>query len=128
LLESLGLKVTILHEQANGGRTVIEKFEAHAEDAAFAVVLLTPDDEGYLASKPEENKPRARQNVILELGFFLGALGRTNVCALHKGNVELPSDINGVLYVPLDEGEAWKFRLAKELRAAGIDVDMNKIV
>lgn len=123
-LERLDLDPIILHEQPNQGRTIIEKFEQYAQ-VGFAVVLLTPDDE---FSPPEQGgnvRFRARQNVILELGFFLGRLGREKTLALHKGELELPSDYDGVLYIPLDEGEAWKILLVKELKAAGLEIDAN---
>lgn len=123
-LERLDLQPIILHEQPNLGRTVIEKFEAHA-DVGFAVVLLTPDDLGMLASAEKLN-PRARQNVILELGYFIGRLGRARVCALYVEGVEIPSDIHGVLYVPYDSG--WRLKLANEVRAAGVTVDLNRAV
>ena len=125
-LKNLGLEPIILHEQANKGRTIIEKFEAHS-NVAFAVVLLTPDDMGRGALKRASLKPRARQNVILELGFFFGKLGRARVCALHKGNVEIPSDADGVIYVPYDSQGAWKIALAREIRESGVAVDMSKI-
>ncbi len=91
---------------------------------AFAVVLLTPDDMG--GSRLGGQGPRARQNVILELGYFIGKLGRSRVCALHVGGVELPSDIHGVLYLPADATEKWKIDLAREISAAGITVDLNQ--
>lgn len=72
-------------------------------------------------------RPRARQNVIFELGFFIGRLGRQRVCALHKGDVEIPSDFAGVLWVPMDPGGAWRFTLGREMKAAGLDVDLNKL-
>lgn len=124
-LTRLDLEPVILHEQPNLGRTVIEKIEAYA-DVAFAVVLFTPDDVGYPASKPEEAKPRARQNVVLELGFFMASLGRDRVCVLYKAGVEVPSDYSGVLYHQIDEAGAWRFLLARELKAAGVEVDLNK--
>jgi predicted nucleotide-binding protein len=126
-ITKLGFEPVILHEQPNQGRTLIEKLEGHS-DVGFAVVLLTPDDEGREAKDGAVLNPRARQNVILELGYFLGKLGRKNVCALHKASVELPSDYLGVLFVPLDEGGGWQLKLAKELRIAGFPVDMNKAV
>ena len=126
-LEKLGLEPVILHEQANKGRTIIEKFEDHA-DVAFAVVLLTPDDMGGLKDKETELKPRARQNVILELGFFLGKLGRQRVCPLVKGDMETPSDYDGVVYTRLDDAGAWKMKLVQELKAADFDVDANKVI
>jgi predicted nucleotide-binding protein len=121
-LEHLKFNPIILHEQANQGRTVIEKFESHS-DVGFAVVLLTPDDLGRAAEAPaDQMKYRARQNVILELGYFIGRLGRDRVCALMEGEVELPSDIVGVLWEPLDSSGAWKQRLVHELKAARYDV------
>jgi predicted nucleotide-binding protein len=124
-LEKLGLLPIILHEQADKGRTVIEKFEQCAE-VGFAVVLLTPDDIGSL--KDGQLHPRARQNVIFELGYFIGRLGRERVVALHREGLELPSDYAGVIYTSVDAGGAWKFALARELKAAGMDVDLNRIV
>jgi predicted nucleotide-binding protein len=97
-------------------------------DVDFTVVLLTPDDVGSLVSAPSTLKSRARQNVVFELGLFIGALGRNKVCALYKGDVELPSDYQGVLYVPMDEAGGWKLLLAREMRHSGLDVDMNKAV
>lgn len=125
LLEKTGFQPIILHEQANQGKTIIEKFEANA-DVGFAVVLLTPDDFG--AAIGAEPHPRARQNVILELGYFIGRLGRERVCALKLGDVELPSDIFGVVWTDFDAAGAWKQALAKELSAAGYSVDWNKVM
>ena len=126
-LKNLELEPIILHEQSSRGRTIIEKFEQHAE-VGFVVALLTPDDVG--ACKGEENNlnPRARQNVIFEFGYLIGKLSRKRVCALVKGNVEKPSDYDGVLYIPLDDSGGWKMELIKELKAAGFDVDANKAV
>jgi predicted nucleotide-binding protein len=125
-LERLKLEPIILHEQANEGRTVIEKFEIYA-DVGFAVVLLTPDDVGALASERENLKSRARQNVVLELGYFLGKLKRSRVCALYKRGVEIPSDYQGVLYVELDSAGGWAMKLAQELSAAGIPIDLEAL-
>ena len=124
-LETLGLKPVVLHEQANIGRTIIEKFEEHAQ-VGFAVVLLTPDDVGAFRDDKNKQKPRARQNVIFEFGYFIGKLGRKRVCALVKGDVEKPSDYNGVLYISFDDSGGWKMRLIKELKTAGFKVDANK--
>lgn len=120
-LELLQFEVIILHEKANKGKTVIEKFETHA-DVAFAVVLLTPDD------VMPDGSARARQNVVLELGYFIGRLTRERVCAFRKGNVDLPSDILGVVYTPMDDAGAWRQALAKELDAAGLAVDWNTVM
>lgn len=117
-------KVVILREQPSRGRTIIEKFEGHALKCAFAVVLLTADDEG--GSRVEGSRsPRARQNVVLEAGYFLGMLGRDRVVLLHEKGVELPSDLSGLVYVSLADG--WKLQLAQELEAADIAVDRGKI-
>ncbi len=126
-VEKLGPKVIILHEQPSAGRTIIEKFEAYA-NVGFAIVLMTPDDVGAPRDMATQGKPRARQNVIFELGYFIGKLGRRKVCALYNERVELPSDIHGVLYVPMDSSNAWRLELAKEMKHAGLPVDMNKAV
>lgn len=116
----------ILHEQANSGRTIIEKFESYAKDAGFAVILLTADDRGGAISDDEMN-PRARQNVVFELGYFVGRLGRSRVAVLYDADVELPSDMSGVLYTLADDAGAWTLKLAQEMRAAGIEADFNKL-
>ena len=127
-LEKLGLEPVILHEQPNQGRTIIEKFEVSSSDVAFAVVLLTPDDSGCAATSPMDLHPRARQNVILELGYFLGRLGRAHVCALHKGGVELPSDYQGVVYIEFDAGGAWKAKLAQEFVEAKLTINIQALI
>lgn len=125
-VEKQGLEAIILHEQANAGMTIPEKLIKHGS-VGFAVVLLTPDDFGR-AKDAKDDKPRARQNVILELGYFVGRLGRDKVCALLKGDIEMPTDYVGVGYVKWDEAGAWKMQLAKELDAAGYDIDFNKVM
>lgn len=126
-LERLELEPVILHEQPNKGRTIIEKFEEYA-DVRFAVVLLTPDDVGAVKDREADLLPRARQNVVFEFGYFIGRLGRERVCALAKGDIETPSDSDGILYVPLDDNDGWKMRLLRELKAAGFDVDANQLL
>lgn len=122
-LERIGFEPVILHEQASQGRTIIEKVEQHG-DVRFAVVILTPDDEG--SARGATPRGRARQNVILELGYFIGRLGRDRVCALKRGELELPSDFEGVVYQPL-EGD-WKQALGRELEAAGFSIDWNAVM
>ena len=128
LLEKLDFEPIILNEQADQGRTIIEKFEEES-DVGFAVVLMSEEDDMGAEVGSSDYKPRARQNVILELGYFIGKLGRKNhVCVLKKGNVEVPSDILGVVYKSYSsDDDGWKFYLAKELKAAGYNVDLNKI-
>lgn len=126
-LNKLGLEPIILHERPNLGRTIIEKFTDYS-DVAYAVVLLTADDTGGIKGTSLETQSyRARQNVIFELGYFLGKLGRERVCALHESCVEILSDYNGVAYVPFDASEAWKIGLAKELKAVGLPIDLNDL-
>jgi predicted nucleotide-binding protein len=126
-LERAKLEPVILAEQAGASLTVIEHFEQRSE-VSFAVVILTADDRGGVRNSPPESlQLRARQNVIFELGYFVAKLGRKKVCALYEEGVEIPSDYKGVIFVPLDEAGAWQFKLAQELRNAGLKIDLNKI-
>lgn len=122
-LERLGFEATILHEQADRGRTIIEKLEAESAGAAFAIIILTPDDIG--GAREKEPHSRARQNVIFEWGFFVARLGRKHVVALKKGDVEIPSDLSGIIWKPVDP--QWRYAIAKEMQNAGLDADLNKI-
>jgi len=132
MLEEFGLNPIVLHEQASGSLTVAEKLEKYSKDARYAFVILTPDDLGcfrteiesksvttrenyltlsvaqrlakkYIRKVSETLRPRARQNVILEFGYFMGLLGRDRVCCLHKGSVDIPSDMHGIVYIPFKE-------------------------
>lgn len=123
-LEKLDFEPVILHERPNKGRTVITKFQQEAADVGYAVVLMTPDDHGGKVG--EQSEPRVRQNVVFELGFFIGALGPEKVAALVKGGVERPSDFDGVVYISIDDS-AWRLKLGKELEAAGFTVNWAKI-
>ena len=129
-LEKLELEPIILHEQPDQSRTIIEKFLDNADGTSFAIVLLSPDDMAFQRNEPPDKaRPRARQNVILELGFFIGRLGRERVVAIYReaGNFELPSDISGMLYKRYDgDSGNWRSELVKELKACGYDVDANK--
>lgn len=125
-LEKVELEAIILHEQPDQGLTIIEKFESYASQVGFAVVLLTPDDLGA-AKAAAVQTGRARQNVLFELGYFAGKLGRGRTCLLRKGDVEIPSDLYGVIYTDLDAGEGWKMKLVKEMKAAGLAFDANKV-
>ena len=126
-LMKLQLEPVLLDEQAARGRTLIEKFETQWP-VAFVVVLLTGDDVGGPASEPRKLRPRARQNVIFELGFSIAKLNRERVCALYEEGVELPSDFHGVEYKPLDAAGAWKAKLARELHEAGLRFDPLRIL
>lgn len=124
-LEKLGLEPIILHEQASKGKTIVEKLENYTT-VAYAVVLMTPDDVG--GTSKEDLHPRARQNVVFEWGYLIGYLGRDKVCLLYDEQVELPSDMHGIVYEPLDKRDGWRLRLAKEMKSAGLDVDLNKVI
>jgi len=126
-LRKLGLDVVILKDEPNKGQTIIEKVESNA-DVGFAVVLLTGDDEGHQRQMRDALVPRARQNVIFELGYFIGRLGRPRVCALYESGVELPSDYSGVTFIHWSEDESWKFLLLRELKAAGLPVNANDVL
>lgn len=122
-IECVGLEVIILHEQASSGMTIIEKIERYSNDADFALVIYTPCDLGRGAHEtkiPARN--RARQNVVFEHGYLMAKLGRENVCALVKGDIETPNDISGVVYVDFDVQGAWKTEVAKELKACGYEI------
>ncbi|WP_139835557.1 TIR domain-containing protein [Thalassospira sp. MCCC 1A01428] len=125
-IERIGFEAIILHEQANEGKTIIEKIERYS-DVGFGIVLYTPCDLGASSKDKGNMNFRARQNVVFEHGFLIGKIGRSNVCALVKGDIEKPNDISGVVYVDFGEGEAWKYQLAKEMKKSGYDVDLNKI-
>jgi predicted nucleotide-binding protein len=120
LLNRLGLDSIVLHEQASMGRHLLTKFIDEAELATFAVILMTDDDEGRC--RGEALRPRARQNVILELGYFLSHLGQAGVCALITPGLETPSDFDGIVYIPMDDTQRWQVMLERELRAANLPV------
>lgn len=123
-IQMIGLEPIILHEQANNGSTLIEKIERNT-DVGYGIILYTPCDVGGLSE--DKLSPRARQNVIFEHGYLIGKLGRKKVVALVKPNVEHPSDISGIVYIPHDNHDGWKVALARELKSAGYNIDMNKL-
>jgi predicted nucleotide-binding protein len=121
LQDITGVRPIILHEQPNGGRGILEKLEEYAASAGFAVALLTADDLGRSKTAGVDS-PRPRQNVVFEAGYFAGRLGRSRVVLLYESGVELPSDLNGIVYLSLDSAGAWKMRLAHELSNAGLNI------
>jgi predicted nucleotide-binding protein len=126
LRDLTGEDPVILHEQPDGGRSLIEKFEASAATTGYAVVLLTADDLGR-AKGEATDQPRGRQNVVFEMGFFFGSLGRGNVAVVHDEGVDEPGDVRGMLYVPRDNAGAWKMRIAREIDHAGIAVEWSAL-
>lgn len=141
-LKEIGFNPIVLHEQASGSRTIIEQLEKYSK-VGYAFVILTPDDwggnkddflsvldgiaSGYTdledAFHDREFRYRARQNVILEFGYFIGKLGRDKVCCLLKGNVEKPSDMHGIIHIPFkDSVKKAQYKIIKELKAVGFKI------
>lgn len=126
-IENIGLKPIILHEQPDMGQTIIEKINKNT-DVGYAIILYTPCDLGKLNDENNEYKPRARQNVIFEHGYLIAKLGIKRTCPLVSDrSIELPSDISGVIYTEITDGTSWKYKLAKEMKAVGYNIDMNNI-
>ena len=124
-LQRIGLEPIILHEQPNRGQAILEKFENEAQSAGFAVVLFSPDD---VIQSTDSLVSRARPNVIFELGYFTGTLDRNRTCVLYKDGVEIPSDYAGILYIPYDNSDGWKAKLAREMRIAGMQFDLELVL
>lgn len=126
-IRKLGYNPIILHYQPNSGKTIIEKIEEYT-DVCYAIVLYTQCDLGRnKEASIEEEKYRARQNVVFEHGYLMAKLGRKNVNALVKGEVETPGDISGVVYTIMDSNEYWELVIAKEMKAIGLEVDLSKL-
>ena len=128
IIEKIGYEPIILHEQADAGDTIIEKIEKYT-NVNFAVVLYTECDIGRAKNAPtNEEKNRARQNVVFEHGYLLAKLGREKVCALVKGEVETPGDVSGVVYTKMQSDGGWKIQLLRNMQAAGLDVNANCLI
>jgi predicted nucleotide-binding protein len=129
-LERLQFKPVILHEQPDKGRAILSKLRTELDDIGYAFALLTPDDLASPVSKPKPQTKRARQNVVFEHGMLIGLLGADRVCAIVKGNIEIPSDLSGVLFKSLGQCgslDSIALDLVKELKAAGYEVDANRL-
>ncbi len=122
IIEKQGLEAIILSEQANQGKTIIEKIEENS-DVGAAICLFTGDDYGRAKDATSENL-RARQNVVFEAGYFMGKLGRGNVILIASPDIEIPSDLQGVVYTNKD---MWQTDVLRELKAIGYNVDFNKL-
>ncbi|WP_416428544.1 TIR domain-containing protein [Paenarthrobacter nicotinovorans] len=125
LMRITGKHPVILHRENNRGSSLIEKLERSASSAGFAVILLTADDLGRSKNVTDE-RPRGRQNVVFEMGYFMAKLGRENVAILREDGVEEPGDVTGMVYIPLDGGN-WRKELADELDASGYDIDWKAV-
>lgn len=122
LVKQLNYEPIVLFKQASGGKTIIEKLEGETDNVAFAIILYNACDYGHDKDTIKEN-PRARQNVIFEHGYLCAKLGRNRVCALVEPGIEIPGDLAGVVYVPTTG--PWQYRIAKEMKQAGLEIDMN---
>jgi predicted nucleotide-binding protein len=122
LLHRAGVNSMVLHELPDKGRTIIDKLIEEGSQSNYAIALLSPDD--LLG----DGKGRARQNVILEIGYFMGQLGKERVRLLVKGDLDIPSDLQGILYEKVDDSGNWRMKVLKELIAVGIFVDLNAVV
>ncbi len=126
-IEKGNLNVDILHEKPIiGSQHIFQRFKGYANNVGYAIILLTPDDLGKENNEQSELKTRARQNVVLEMGYFLGLLKEEKVLAIYKDIQELPSDYKGIIYLEYDERGAWKVELGKALKAAGLEFDLEK--
>ena len=122
LLSRVGLEGVVLHEQPDKGRNVIDKLIEESAGIEYAIAIMTPDDvmEGGIV--------RSRQNVILEVGYFMGKYGKNRLRLLRAGDVEIPSDLHGVLYQDVDESGAWKVKLLKEIKEVGLYIDLDEVL
>lgn len=126
VIEKLGLEAIILHEQASSGNTIIEKIEEYS-NVGFGIVIYTPCDVGNSINQKDRLNLRARQNVVFEHGYLIGKIGRKNVCALVKGDVEKPNDISGVVYINMDDSGAWQTQIVREMKKQGYQIDANNL-
>ncbi len=125
-VEQLGLSPTLLRDQPGAGGTIIGRFDYSS--VGFVIVQLFPDDLDTARDKPDEFKPRARQQVAFELGFFVGKLGPERVCALHKEDIEIPFDDQALTYVSMDPAGRWQMALAQAMKRAGMQVNLDKVL
>ncbi|GAB6168814.1 hypothetical protein JCM1393_12740 [Clostridium carnis] len=126
-IKDIKLEPIVLKNQASLGNTIIEKIEEYS-DVGFAIVLYTPCDIGASIIDKDNMKNRARQNVVFEHGYLIGKLGRKNVCALVKGDIEKPNDISGLVYIEFDNQKAWRFNIARDMKKLGYDIDLNNLI
>ena len=127
-VEKLGLEAIIIDEQPSGALTRIEKVERYTDDVTFTVVLFTPEDVGKPKDKLGEPSYRASQDVILQLGILIGKYGRDQICFLCKGELELPSSIDGITLTPIDDNGGWVLNLIREMEYAGLSIDISKAI
>jgi len=121
----LGLRVLTLQEQPDGGRNIVERF-GELSNTQFAIILFTPDEIAVSRERSKERQVRVSQHVMFEFGYVVAKLGHRRVCALYDEGVEIPSEVSGVVSIPMDFRGGWRLLVAKEFKQAGVDVDLNK--
>jgi predicted nucleotide-binding protein len=126
-IEKLGLIPLILHDKVDRIKSIWDL--SNLSEGSYAIILLTPDEVNYPIFREDEKVLRARQNVILEMGYFLGKLGRDRVAVIYKSveSFELPSDLMGVAYTKFDDEGKWWFNIAKALQASGYPIALDKL-
>jgi predicted nucleotide-binding protein len=130
VLHRLGLNPYILQNQDGGSKTIIENLEQNIySESAFGIVLMTPDDYGYRKDQADaERQPRTRQNVIMEMGMVMASLGRDRMAILKKGNLEIPSDADGIIRLEFNDSVKEVVpKLVQRLQNAGIHIDASRI-
>lgn len=126
VLDMLGLASVLAHVESDPQSPLLDLVELPPGEIAYTIVLLTPDDIG--SRRDEELRPRAQQSVVMALGYFLGKIGRERVCALVKGDAEIPSSLYGVRYMPMDDEGLWRLKLAYDMKEAGLSVDVYGLI
>jgi predicted nucleotide-binding protein len=126
-LAKLDLSPILPYDQSSNGMNLIAELETNPE-IVFAITLLTADDFGYPRGKPEEVKPRPKQNVIFDLGYLLGRMKQNLVCALYEEGLDLPSKYQGRVFIPYDADGLWRLLIARSMKLANVNVDLNKAI
>jgi predicted nucleotide-binding protein len=126
-IERLGLRALIFHEEAEGGASIVEKF-GQFPNIDFAIFLFTTGDIAPPRDKTREGQVHVSQNIVFEFGYFVGKLGQKRVCVLYREGVEIPLNYQGIVYIPIDSRGGWRLLVAKEIKEAGIEIDLNKAV
>jgi len=126
ILKKMDFEPVVLQDEPSKSLTIIEKLERDTDQIGFGFVLYTPDDKGHLISDNPRN--RARQNVIFEHGLLIGLLGRKRTCAIVNGDIEVPSDIKGMLYENITDIRKESLKIAKVLKEAGYKVDLSRLI
>jgi predicted nucleotide-binding protein len=124
-IEQLGLRALTLQEQPNGGRSIAER-SGELSHTQFAIILFTPDEIAVSRDKSKERQVRVSQHVMFEFGYVVAKLGNRRVCVLYDEGVEIPSEVSGVVSIPMDFRGGWRLLVAREFKQAGVEVDLNK--